>query len=315
MRKYIIIRILLAIVTIFVFYSAVYLILDFTRGVRWTRNVPYDEILKIAFSHYKTHLHNVWTDFDWGLTMRGDDAWELVKERIPISMKINLIALSIYLCLGLVLGVLSAVYKDSIFDKLVMMITMFLGSIPTLVWVMVLIIIFGYYYRSLPSAFNLTLAFKHGEILKYIIPVFALCLQPISKVVRLVRSELIDTFESEYILLCKAKGLKRRQIVLRHNFRHILIILIPEISMLFMYTLLNSFFIEDVYNIDGIARMFLDGIIVHNPGVGIRYVMVDVNAVTVISVYIVTFTTVVILISDILMGVIDPRVRIHGKKV
>ena len=315
MKKYILIRIVLALLTIFLFYTAVFFILDFTRGVRWTTNVPYTEIFKIAVEHYKTHLYNVVHDFNWGVTMRGEDAWLMVKERIPVSIKINIIAFVIYISSGVTLGILSAVYKDSIFDKIVMSITMFLGSIPTIVWIMVLIIIFGYYYRNLPSAWNMTLAFENGELLKYVMPVFALSLEPISKVTRLVRAELIDTFESEYVLLCRAKGLKQRQIIMRHNFKHILVIIIPEMSILFMYVLLNSFFIEDIYSIDGVARMFLDGIIVTNSNVGIQYVNVDVNTVTVISVYIVTFTTFVILVSDLLMGVIDPRIRINGKKV
>ena len=148
----------------------------------------------------------------------------------------------------------------------------------------------------------------------YIMPVTALSLEPISKITRLVRAELVDTFESEYILLCRAKGMKRRQIIIRHNFKHILVVLLPELSIIFMYALLNSFFIEDVYDIDGIARLFLDSIIDYDPVNEFQYVRVDVHLITVISMYVVSFTTIMILITDLLMGVIDPRIKIHGKK-
>jgi ABC-type dipeptide/oligopeptide/nickel transport system permease component len=158
------------------------------------------------------------------------------------------------------------------------------------------------------------MAYEHGDTTRYILPIAALVMEPISKITRLVRAELVDQFQSEYILLCRAKGMKRNQIIWKHNLRQIFVVLLPEISIIFLYTLLNSFFIEDVYDIDGIARLFMSSIITGDSDVGIQYVMVDVNLITVISMYVFTFTTVMILITDLLMGVIDPRIKVYGKK-
>ncbi len=314
MKKYILIRIVLAVLTLFLFFTFIYNILEFSHQVRWTRAFTKTELLHQTFDNYKLLVQSIIKDFNWGFTRDGEEAWTVVKEYIPLSIRINLIAFLLYLFLGVLLGITSAVYKGSLYDKFVTSFTMFLGSIPTLVWIMVLVIIFGYHYRNLPSAWNMTLPFKNGELLKYILPVTALSLEPIAKITRLVRAELIDTFQSEYILLCKAKGLKRRQIILRHNFKHILVILLPELSIIFLYALLNSFFIEDVYNIQGVARLFMDNIISYDDANGFSYVNVDVNLITVISMYVVTFTTVMVLITDILMGIIDPRIKINGKK-
>lgn len=314
MKKYVFYRVLFAILTIIASYAFIFMIVRYSDLVRWTRYIEKKDLWMMAWEELKILTKGIIESNNWGYTLDGDDVWDLVNARIPVSIKINLIAFTFYLIMGMGLGILSAVKKDSWTDMIIQAITIFLGSIPSLVWVMLLLIFLAYKNRFLPGAFNMTYVGNYGMYTVFIIPVLALSFEPIAKITRLVRSELIEAAQSDYNLLCRAKGMKRRQILIRHNMRHILIILLPELGMVFLYALLNSFYIEDIYGVKGIAALFVNNVINLSED-GFQYIQVDAYLLTVISMYVIIFSTTVMLISDLLMGVVDPRIKVHGKKV
>ena len=314
MIKYVVKRILLSILTVLVFYAFIYMIVRYSHLFKWTRGFTKLELIEITFNEMVVHFKNIVTRFDWGLNLRGESVWELIRNGIPISLRINLYGFAFYLLTGVSLGMICAIKKNTIFDSIISSFTLLIGSVPTFVWMLLLIIFLAFRLDLVPPEFTMVHRGYFGSVTAYLIPVLALSFEPISRITRLVRSELIDAEQSEHNLLCRAKGMTRRQILFRHNFKHILAVLLPQLGTIFLYALINSFFVEDMYNIDGIARLLLNHVVTYNSEDMIYYTTVDINLLMIISMYIIVFQTIVLLVSDLLMGFVDPRIRLTSKK-
>ncbi len=306
MWKYITTRVILLFVNLFIIVSAIYFLTTLAMITKWASPAPLSEDIKFAYELYKIFLQNL-RNLDFGSRWDGTTYLQLVIDKFPISLKINFMALLIYVPLGVILGVLTAVHKDKLFDKLTATITIVFGSVPTYILVFFLIMFFGYVVPVFPPQY------AQGEWYNvYIIPVFTLSLYPLSRVIRIVRGEIIEALESEAVLLLRAKGLTRRQIIFRHLFRESLVALLPQITELFLYVMFMSFIVEKAYYAPGAAKLFLDSIVM-NSGDGTA-VRVDTTIVTLVGSFYTFMGLVVTLFNDIMQSVIDPRIRLNAKK-
>lgn len=281
--------------------------------MQYTNNIPLIDIIRMSFEQYKEYLHGVLHHWDWGKTQRGLDAWDLLVRKSKVSLKINMIAFLVYVPIGVLLGIVSAVKKNKVIDHFIAIVTLVFSSIPNFITGFALILIFGYQLGWLPPMYPVEPHSFSERILGYVIPVFALSLGPIATLTRLVRGELLETFGEDFLLLAKTKGLNRRQVIFRHALRNSAVAVMPELSTTFIVVLTGSFFIEIIYNIQGIANLFLESLF--KPFMDFHYISIDTNTVVIIGLFYSGIALTMALISDLLYALIDPRMKIGHKKV
>ncbi len=312
MLKYITKRTIWMVINIFIVLSFLYIILSLSMLIIWTR-IPFDVMLDMSFDAYKTYIVNIFTNWDFGLSFSEIDVWELVWPKLILSLKYNFVALFIYVIFGVLFGMIAAIRKNKILDVLVSIFSMIFQSIPSFIVAFFLVFVVGYKWQLLiPQAPYYSAPFLE-QLEGMIIPVISLSLWPLGKFTQLVRGEIVEKMNSDYFLLLRAKGLTRTQAVIRHSLKDAVTTVIPEIIPTFVIVIGLSFVVESIYNIQGISNLLMDSIVI----IGEMYssVIIDVNVVVTIGILLYGAIMITSLLTDILLSVLDPRVRISGKKV
>lgn len=299
--------ILFLIVTILFFTTKTLMVMQYFPAMKVL------DIVKQMVPPYKEFLERVIHSWDWGKTQRGIDAWDTLMYKAKITLKLNIISFFVYVAVGVLLGIISAVRKNKPIDHIIAIFTLVFSSIPSFILAFVLILIFGYQLGWLPPMYPVEAHSLSERLLGFVIPVFALSAVPVASFTRLVKGELLETFGQDYLLLARTKGLNHRQVIQRHALRNSAVAIMPELSTVFITVLTTSFFIEIIYNVQGVANLFLESLF--KPFLDFNVINIDTNTVVVIGFFYSAIAMVISLISDLLYVVIDPRMNIGRKKV
>ena len=258
-------------------------------------------------TQYLNWLKGVVTEWDWGLSTklhRNVPVTDVIRPRIPITIQVNLIAFLVYVPIGLLLGIVSAIYKNKIIDNVISVLTMLFMSLPSFVFMLILVLVFGFRLNWFPNQWPAsdvdTYRFSY-----LVLPVVALSVAPIANLTRSLRGEITETFTSEFFLLARAKGLTRKQAVKNHAIRNSMTPIVPEIMMYFVSIITSSIVIEIIYSIPGLGRLFFRALSGES---------FDYNLIMLLSAIFIMLSLVSLLIVDILYSVVDPRIRIGSKK-
>ncbi|BCR36586.1 ABC transporter permease [Mariniplasma anaerobium] len=272
-------------------------------------------VLKVFYrvpipEQYIRWLDNIITDWDWGTSTKvrvNYPAFKIIAERMPITFYLNIATLLFYLPFGFAFGIIAALKKDTIVDNIMQIVIMVFLSVPSLVFILLLIVIFSYKMDGfLPSRFPLVALQSFWEIAQgFVIPVIAAGLPSIAGLTRLLRAELSEVLTSEFVLLAKTKGLSHTQAVLRHAIRNSLVPMVPIIISSFAALLGGSFILEKVYGIPGVGRVTLQALATGN---------YDYNVIMASSAFYGVIGLVTVLIVDLTYGIIDPQIRMGAKK-
>lgn len=310
---YMIKRIAWMFVVLFIIISFLYISTRFATTFQYQRRLPFSEVLGVAISNYKDYIIGIVTRWDWGETRRGMDAWDLMVSKLPISLKINLISFFVYVPVGILLGIIAAVKKNKVADHSIAVFTLVFSSIPNFVLAFGLILVIGYRLWWVPPMYPVIAYSLKQRILGYVIPVLSLSLGPIAYFARMMRGELLETFESDFLLLARSKGLNQRQVIFRHALRNSAVVIMPALSTTFIVVLTGSFLVEVIYNIQGIANLYMDSLL--RPFMSANYVSIDTNLVAVVTFFYASLGIVMSLVIDMLYVLVDPRIKIGRKKV
>lgn len=263
----------------------------------------------IAISRqYFAWLKNVMTKWDWGISTRvepGRPVFDIIKDRIPTTMLINIIALFFYIPIGIGLGIIAALKKNKPTDNLISFAVMIMISIPSFVVMIVLVMVFGYQLEWVPSIFPAKDADFWLRVRGLILPVLAMTFGPIASLTRVTRAELTEVLTSEFLLLARTKGLTRKQAVVRHALRNSLVPLVPGIIYSFADILSGSVIIERIYSVPGTGTIFIKALTKN---------AYDYNVLLGSTAFYTTIGLVAVLLVDLSYGLIDPRIRMGGKR-
>lgn len=272
-------------------------------GTKWYYFDEYPVLVR-----YWHWLSNVVTRWDWGYSTNislGKPATEIIITRLPYSMRLNLISILISIPVGIGLGIIAALKKNTWVDSLISTIIMIFISVPSFVLISFMLIAFGQiagWPLQWPSEANAAAdpvyAFK-----AYIIPVSALCFGSICAFARYTRAELTEVMSSEFLLLARTKGLTRGQAVVRHALRNSMVPIVPMIIAEFVGILSGSMVLEQIYGIPGLGSLFVTALNSKDYAV----IMVDSAIYTTIGL----FATLII---DLSYGIVDPRIRMGARK-
>lgn len=259
-----------------------------------------------VFTQYFAWLRNIFTKWDWGTSTYiapNVSAIYIIGKRLPTSMVINIISSVIAVPIGIILGIVAALKKDKPTDTTISTLVMIFISIPGFVLITLMMSIFSYGLKWLPTQWPNPTDTKAMKFLGYIIPVFVLSFGSICGYCRFTRAELCEVMESEYLLLARTKGLTKKQSILRHALRNAMVPIVPSILAEFIGVLGGSMILENLYGIPGIGSLYVTAFQAKDYNV----LFVDMALFTTISLAAGVFL-------DISYGFIDPRIRMGAAK-
>lgn len=248
---------------------------------------------KPVFQQYLTYLNDV-VHFRFGpsLKQRGRMVIDIMADGLKTSAKLGVIAACMALVTGVVLGSIAALRRNTVIDRIIMVITTAFVSMPSFIMGSLLLILFAIKLKLLPANGSTTAGL--------ILPVITLSLSPMSYITRLTRSSMLDVLGQDYIRTAKAKGVSGSRIIFGHALKNALIPVITYFGPMMAYIVTGSLVVEQIFAVPGIGRSFVQSIIN-------RDYMLIMGTTIVLA----TLIVVMNLISDILYKVVDPRINLE----
>jgi oligopeptide transport system permease protein len=249
---------------------------------------------KPLMEQYFTYLSDILTRFDFGpsLKLRGRDVIDIIADGMMVSAQLGLMAASVALVCGVVLGSVAALRRNKFIDKCIMVLTTALISMPTFIIGSLMLILFSVKLGWLPA---------NGETAKgLILPIISLGLYPMSYITRLTRSSMLDVLGQDYIRTAKAKGVSRVMIIFGHALKNSLIPVITYFGPMLAYIVTGSLVVEQIFAVPGIGRAFVNSITNR-----------DYPLIMGTTIVLATLIVIMNLISDILYKVADPRINLE----
>lgn len=248
------------------------------------------------FEQYLSFIGNALSgDFGRSLTASAEPALQLVWSRLPASLSLAGVALVFTLLVGVALGVLAAVARNSPIDIAARLVALIGQSVPSFWLGIVLIYVFAVQLRWLPTS-------GHGQWQHYVLPAATLGLFTLAAVTRLVRASMLEALGSEYIKLARIKGLSEFVVVWKHALANSLIPVITFMGTFFAVMITGAVVVETVFAWPGIGRLAYESILAR-----------DFPVVQTVVLVITTLFILANLLVDILYIVVDPRMRRSGR--
>ena len=221
---------------------------------------------------------------------------DIIMPKMAVSMKVGLISMAVSLPLGMALGALMARSKGRLADKLGNAYIVFIQAVPNAVY-----FIFIQLHGS--SWFNLSVLYKPEDWTSLILPVISLALPSISSYAMWLRRYMVDETNKDYIKLARAKGVPNTTIWFRHVFRNSVVPMVNLIPGSILLTISGSIYTESLYSIPGMGGLLVD-VIKRQDNSMIVALVVIFAALSIIG----------LLLGDILMGLVDPRISFAKKE-
>ena len=253
-----------------------------------------DEPLVVQYATYMSNLAR--GDLGTSFYFEGRPVLEIILTRLPISVFLGVQAVLFGVVTGLVLGVVAALRHNSVWDSLTTVLAVVGISVPSFVLGPLLQYWVGVRLGWLPIAFFESWAHS-------VLPSLALAVFVIATVARFIRSEMLEVLGQDYIALAKSKGLSRLAVVVRHVLRNALIPLVTVLFPLTVFLVTGSLVVEQIFAIPGLGEQFIRAIVVSD------YFMIMGT-----TIFFTVLFMLMLLLQDIIYGVIDPRIRISGKR-
>ena len=243
-------------------------------------------------------------DFGESVRMPGYDIHKLLEETLAPSARLGLQSIIVGIGLGLLLGILAAMFKGTWIDYLIVFFSVLMISVPTLIFGLLL-----QKYVAGELGWFPIIGWPKGKELwfggwKYtILPTLSGCFSYVATYSRLLKTSMLDVINQDYVLAARAKGLSEPQIVRRHILRNAFIPIITVLPMSIAFALTGSFFIEKIYSVPGFGRYFIEAIQAR-----------DLSIVMGQTVLMAALYIAVVFLVDILYTLVDPRIRMSGKR-
>jgi oligopeptide transport system permease protein len=235
----------------------------------------------------------------------------LIGERLVVSIRINIIPYFISIPIGIGLGIWAALKKNKLTDHFISTGVMIFISVPSFVVGVLLQYYFAFYLNWVPWRVLRGSDFTNNLVLglsSYILPIIMLTLGSVAGLARLTRAELTEVLTSEFMLLCRTKGLNRRQSTIRHGIRNALVPIAPGLIGGLVGILSGAIVTEQIFEINGIGRLYLDRF---QSTAGVKP---DYPVIMALIMFYTLIGLTATLVIDLTYGVIDPRIRMGAGK-
>ncbi len=311
MIKYILKRLGMAFITIFLILLLLFLMLEMMPGTPFNDEKLTESQKEIIFEKYGLdkpvlvrfgNYIKLMVKGDFGISyslQKNMPVATMLKNRISTTVRLGLKAIVVGLIFGLLLGIISALNHGKWIDAASSMISVAGVSIPSYVFALILLYVFGYLLKWFPMRYN-----PSNTGMSSVLPVIALSMFTMATVARFLRSEMLEVLGSDYILFVRAKGINEKLVVIRHGIRNAFIPVITVLGPLVVSLMTGSLVVEKIFAIPGLGSLFVQAIVVN-----------DYNVVIATSFIYSSMFVLVMLFVDIMYSIIDPRIRLGKGRV
>lgn len=308
MAKYITRRLVYMVLSLYLIVTATFFLMRLAPGNPFTSEKQLPPEIEAALNeHYGLDdpwyaqygdylLRIVQWDFGPSFKYKTRTVNDLISEGFPVSLALGAQAILIALSLGLILGIIAALYHNKWQDYGAMIIAVLGISVPSFIMATVLQYFFAIKWGLLPVA-------RWDSFMHTILPSLALAASPMAFIARLTRSSMLEVLANDYIRTAKSKGLSKGVITIKHTIRNALLPVVSYMGPLSAGIITGSFVIERIFGIPGLGSHFVTSISNR-----------DYTVIMGVTVFYSIILLVSILLVDIAYGLIDPRIKIAGGK-
>ncbi|MNI26591.1 Glutathione transport system permease protein GsiC [compost metagenome] len=187
---------------------------------------------------------------------------EMIASRLPNTLRLASIAALVSVPLALTIGILSAMYRGSIFDRYSNMLAVFAVSVPEFLIATVAVLIFAVKLGWLSALSRDVDVESFGQLVRvYAMPVLTLCCVLVAQMARMTRAALIDQLSSPYVEMAVLKGARPIRVVLRHALPNAIGPIANAIALSLSYLLGGVVIVESIFNYPGIATLMVNGVV------------------------------------------------------
>ncbi len=304
MGKYIIKRVAMGVLSIFIVATLTFFLMNLVPGGPFVAEKSISKEAQAALEakygldkplleRYATYM----TDFikgDMGLSLRqrGRTVSDIIFSKFPVSARLAGFAVAVAVLVGIPLGCLSAYNRGKLGDNIIIVFATCGIAIPSFISSVILLYTFGSKLNILPTVGLNTMS-------SYIMPVTALAIYPTAYITRLMRSSLLDVMGQDYIRTAKAKGLSNFKILFKHALRNAVLPVVTYVGPMLASLMTGSFVVEKIFTVPGLGRDFVSAI-------NQRDYTLIMGTTIVLATLIITANVIV----DILYKIIDPRINL-----
>jgi len=244
--------------------------------------------------------------FEFGTSIKVQPrvpVFDIIKTKLPITLQVNIFSLIFTIPIGITLGIIAALKKNTMADHIISIMVIFFISVPSFVFAALLQYFVAFKWGWAPIMLSPEPTLTWTKFKSMILPILALSFGGIATITRYMRSELCEALNSEYMLLAKTKGLSQVQATVRHAIRNSFIPLANIIIPMFFGILGGAMVIENIFGIPGLGQLSVSSInaLDHPLTIATLFFYSLIGLISILAV-------------DLSYGIIDPRIRIGGRK-
>lgn len=232
-----------------------------------------------------------WMNFGPTYSSIGRTVSDIFRDNLPISMQLGFLAFCISIFLGIPLGIISALKRNTLLDYAAMGVAVLGVSVPVIILAPILQYTFGVQLKWLPVS-------GWGNLNQMILPAFALGGANSAIVARLTRASLLQVLNMDYIRTARSKGLSEQSVIIKHALKNSMIPIVTILGPTLAYLLCGTFVVETIFGIPGMGKFFVTSV------TGRDY-QVIMGTVLLLAMFLVISNTIV----DIIYLQLDPRIR------
>ncbi len=264
MLKYIAKRLVLSLFAIFLIITITFFIMHAVPGSPFAKPkaltpAVIEELTKKfgldkpLFEQYLVYLGNsAKLDFGESIKYQGRNAMDLILNGFKTSIQLGLMAAGLALALGVFLGSISALKRDSKLDKAILVFSTASISLPSFIIGVILLWIFGVWWQILPT--------RGDAAGGFVMPVISLMLYPMAYIIRLMRSSMLDVLSQDYIRTANAKGVSKSLVIFKHAMKNALTPIVTYTGPMLAYIITGSIVVEKIFSVAGLGKYFVNSI-------------------------------------------------------
>lgn len=308
MKKFVLKRLLMAIVTMWVIITITFVIMHAVPGDPFAREGKMPEQVyqnlraqygldKPVGEQYVIYLKNIMKgDFGKSMKSQAETVNQMIKRGAPVSAQIGLQAFIISMILGPALGSIAALYQNKLPDYITMIIAIIGISVPSFIFATLLVQFVAKQVAWLPIS-------GWGTFSHSILPSLSLALMPIAASARLMRSSMLEVLGQDYIRTARSKGLSKFKVIMGHAVRNAILPVVSTLGTTLSGLLTGSFVIEKIFGVPGLGNFLISSVTNR-----------DYTLIMGTTIFYSFVLIILLLIVDILYVVIDPRIQLTGGK-
>ena len=302
MTRYIVKRVLLAIVSVFIICAITFFAMNAIPGGPFNSEKALSEATKQALEarynldkpvpvQFVLYLKNLMHG-DFGVSLKtGRDIKDTLLSCFKVSGRLGLTAAVLAVITGIILGSLAALFRNRLIDRIIVFFTTLFTAMPSFVFATFLMLIFCITLKLLPV--------WDASSKSLILPVIALAAYPTAYVTRLTKTSMLDSLGQDYIRTARAKGVPMIKVIFKHALRNALIPVITYVGPMLAYILTGSLVVENICTIGGLGQQFVKSI--NNR---------DYPMIMATTIFLAVVMVICNLLSDIAYKVVDPRITL-----